>query len=389
MHNRWRIGLVLLALGVARAAAAWAAAEKDEPKTDPKNGPAAHLAGLIFKAAEVEKEKKISKEKFLDGAKKLFAAWDKDKKGSLDEKALADGINAVLLPPGRGPGGPGGFPGGPDGLPVGPAAIDLALRGIELNDKQRAKVAEVRAAQQKKIQEVFEKLRDGKLEPGEVPAAMEKTRDDMLKDMKNVLTKEQYETFEKAVKQGPGGPGGFPGGPGGPGGFPGPGPGGFPGAPDGIDQALRGIELNDKQRAKVEEIKAAQQKKTQEALDKLRDDMLKDMKNVLTKEQYERFEKAVKEPPRGPGGFPGGPGGRPVMLGPGPFFARTIMAKADADKDGKVTLDEFVKACEAFFKDADKNKDGFLDEKELTDALSGVLPPPGPPPGGPRPGGDR
>src|SRR5262249_45375443 len=156
---------------------------------------------------------------------------------------------------------------------------------------------DIKAAQQKKTQELFEKLRDGKVKPDEMRQASEKIRDEVLKDMKDVLTKEQYEKFEKAFKAGPGGPGG---------------PGGFPGGP-------------------------------------------------------------------------GGPGGRPAF-GPGQLYARTILTKADADKDGKVTLEEFVKACEAFFKDADKNKDGFLDEKELTDGLSSLMPGPGGP-GGPRPGG--
>src|SRR5262249_6713243 len=182
--------------------------------------PAQNLAAQIFKAAEVEKEKKISKEKFLDGAKKLFAAWDKDKKGSLDEKALADGINSVMMPGNVVvfPGGPGGFPGG----------LDQALRGIELDQKQKAKVEDIKAAQQKQTQELFEKLRDGKLKPDEMRQASEKIRDEVLKDMKDVLTKEQYEKFEKAFKAGPGGPGGpggFPGGPGGPGGRPAFGPG--------------------------------------------------------------------------------------------------------------------------------------------------------------------
>src|SRR5581483_9387752 len=133
--------------------------------------------------------------------------------------------------------------------------------GVELNEKQKAKVEEIKASAQKKAQEVFEKVRDGKLQINDVRAEVEKVRDEMLKEMKGVLAKEQYEKFEKAVKEprGPGGPGGFPGG---------------PGSPAAIDAALRGIELDEKQRAKVQDIKAAQAKKLEEVFDKVREGKL-------------------------------------------------------------------------------------------------------------------
>jgi spore coat protein CotH len=90
-----------------------------------------------------------------------------------------------------------------------------------------------------------------------------------------------------------------------------------------------------------------------------------------------------------PGGGPGGPprggfGGPPGGFGPGTFLAGAVIRRADADKDGKVTLDELVAAAEALFKEADKNKDGKLDEKELGEAINLLTPPPqgfGPPGG--------
>ncbi len=98
-------------------------------------------------------------------------------------------------------------------------------------------------------------------------------------------------------------------------------------------------------------------------------------------------------PPPGPGGRPGmGPGGRP-MFGPpgglGGMFAQTLVK--EAGKDGKVNRERLLALATKRFNEADKNKDGKLDDKELTEALNALMPPFGPPggPGGPggRPGG--
>jgi Ca2+-binding EF-hand superfamily protein len=40
-------------------------------------------------------------------------------------------------------------------------------------------------------------------------------------------------------------------------------------------------------------------------------------------------------------------------------------AAADRNKDGKFTLDEFLKAVSADFDDADRNDDGVIDEEEM------------------------
>jgi hypothetical protein len=57
-----------------------------------------------------------------------------------------------------------------------------------------------------------------------------------------------------------------------------------------------------------------------------------------------------------------------------------------AGKDGKVTQKGLLAASEKLFVEADKNKDGKLDEKELIEGLNKFL---APPPGGPPPGGGR
>jgi spore coat protein CotH len=84
-----------------------------------------------------------------------------------------------------------------------------------------------------------------------------------------------------------------------------------------------------------------------------------------------------------PPGF-GPPGGRPPGgFGPGAMLAGVIVQRADANKDGKVTLEELLAAAEALFQEADKDGKGKLDEKAVAAAVGALLPaPPGP---GPRP----
>jgi enterochelin esterase-like enzyme len=66
------------------------------------------LAGPLLKRADADKDGKMTREEFLAAAQKLFDEWDKDKKGSVDEKQLAEGLNGLLPAPG---GRPGGGPG--------------------------------------------------------------------------------------------------------------------------------------------------------------------------------------------------------------------------------------------------------------------------------------
>jgi hypothetical protein len=89
-----------------------------------------------------------------------------------------------------------------------------------------------------------------------------------------------------------------------------------------------------------------------------------------------------------PPGFPGGGGpkgppfGPPRDFGPGNLLAVTIFERADANKDGKVTLKELVAAAEALFKEVDKNKDGKLDEQEVAAGINLLFPAPKFGPGG-------
>ena len=57
-------------------------------------------------------------------------------------------------------------------------------------------------------------------------------------------------------------------------------------------------------------------------------------------------------------------------------LAKALFAKAKPDADNKVTLDEMRRVAEALFAEADKNKDGTLDERELVAILGRLLPTP-------------
>jgi Ca2+-binding EF-hand superfamily protein len=124
-------------------------------------------------------------------------------------------------------------------------------------------------------------------------------------------------------------------------------------------------------------------------------EMDKDKDGVLSKED---------RPQRGPGG-PGGPGDGPHGDGPhgpgmrdgegphgpgGPGGPGGRLREADADKDGKVSLEEAKKALpdmtDERFKKMDKNSDGFLTPEDRPARPEGGPDGPGGPGG---PGGDR
>ncbi|WP_439621835.1 hypothetical protein [Gemmata sp.] len=119
-------------------------------------------------------------------------------------------------------------------------------------------------------------------------------------------------------------PGGDRPGPGGP-----MGPGGPGGGPGGMGRALGELNLTEKQEKQAREIIAAHGKKVMEFGEKLRDgavdreaaregfeklrgELMKELKGVLDAEQVKKLEAAMS----GPGGF-GGPGGRPGGPPPG------------------------------------------------------------------------
>jgi Ca2+-binding EF-hand superfamily protein len=83
--------------------------------------------------------------------------------------------------------------------------------------------------------------------------------------------------------------------------------------------------------------------------------------------------------PGGKGPFP--PGG----FGPGMFLNKPLMEAADTNKDGKLSREEFMEAAKRFFKECDKDKQGTLDEKALSDGINRLVPPPPNFGGGPAP----
>jgi enterochelin esterase-like enzyme len=70
-----------------------------------------------------------------------------------------------------------------------------------------------------------------------------------------------------------------------------------------------------------------------------------------------------------PNGFVRGPSAAAILAG-------ALVKRADTDKDGKVSREEFLAAAEAIFQELDKDKTGKVDEKQLTEALSRLLPAP-------------
>ena len=74
--------------------------------------------------------------------------------------------------------------------------------------------------------------------------------------------------------------------------------------------------------------------------------------------------------PRPPNSPPPGP------FGFGNIVAGPIVKRADADKDGKVTLAQFVGAAEAVFREADKDSRGYLDVSAVAAGINLLFPPP-------------
>jgi hypothetical protein len=77
-----------------------------------------------------------------------------------------------------------------------------------------------------------------------------------------------------------------------------------PPPPQQLDRAIEDLQLSASQKARVEKIVRAHHEKMRKIMDKARTDLLAKMKPLLTKEQYQEFERAMRRP--GPGG-PGGP----------------------------------------------------------------------------------
>jgi enterochelin esterase-like enzyme len=70
-----------------------------------------------------------------------------------------------------------------------------------------------------------------------------------------------------------------------------------------------------------------------------------------------------------PNGQVGGPGGFQM----GPILAPAIVKQADTDKDGKVSLNEWLEAAKKFFKECDKDNAGKLTEKQIADGINRLM----------------
>jgi Spy/CpxP family protein refolding chaperone len=222
--------------------------------------------------------------------------------------ALALGIGAcgVMIALAQPPGGPPGGRGRPD---------DRGMDPVRFLPPPVREDLKLTAEQDKQVDALEAELRD---------------------KLMKILTPEQQKQLKEFRPGGPGGPPGRgpvrpgegrppqegrPGGdrggpprgdrggppPGGPGDQPPPPPPG----PGGLERALEDLKLTDKQRAKADEVLKAHHEMVRKMFEQTRTDLLKQMKGVLSEEQYRQFEKAVPTeppPPPPPGDRPRPPG---------------------------------------------------------------------------------
>ena len=83
----------------------------------PKFGAGNFMAGGIFQRVGTDKDGKVTLDKFMAEAGRLFDQFDKEKTGKLDEAAFSDMLTVLFPAPAFGP--PGGPPGGPPRPPPG------------------------------------------------------------------------------------------------------------------------------------------------------------------------------------------------------------------------------------------------------------------------------
>jgi Spy/CpxP family protein refolding chaperone len=204
--------------------------------------------------------------------------------------------------------------------------LRAAVDGLQLTGETKTKAGAVLAKADEDIKKV---IADGAGDPRAARTSAIATLRSAEEDLLSLLDEDQKILFQGKLKAadaadpGPGnaGPGAGPGGR--PGGV-GPGPGGPGGARpmamgQRVKEATAGLGLSDDQKTKVEALVADTQKKMdelrggagpgpemREKLMAIREDLQKQIKEILTAEQYTKFEDAMRQ--GGPGG--GAAGGR-------------------------------------------------------------------------------
>jgi spore coat protein H len=146
-------------------------------------GPGNFFARPVLDVLDSNKDGKLSKSELLAGVKKLFQDCDKEGKGTIDEKALADGVGRLFPPPppGFGPPGfgpPGGGPpgGGPPGGPmgIGGPGVMLAssvMKRVSAGKDGKITLEKLSAAAETLFQE-SDKDKNGSLDETELAAAI-------------------------------------------------------------------------------------------------------------------------------------------------------------------------------------------------------------------------
>ncbi len=75
------------------------------------------------------------------------------------------------------------------------------------------------------------------------------------------------------------------------------------------------------------------------------------------------------------------PPGAPSGFGPGTFLAGAIVKRADTDKNGKVSQEEWIAAAKELFRECDKDGKGTLDENQIAEGINRLMRTPGGRPG--------
>ena len=247
--------------------------------------------------AEVKKATDQASEKYKDDIDKARTAMDRDKMTELRKAENADvekAVAAVLKPEQAKR---------LTQIEVQAAGLDAFSRddvqaALKLTDAQKKDVKGVEDDMQKDAAEV---MKDAQGDRTKMAAAFKKIQDLRLESVEQVvkgLTDDQKKTwkdlngdkFDVALLAGPGGFGG---------GF---GRGGRGGAA----QILASLKLTDDQKTKAQDVIKANEEKTRQLMRQSREDLLKQMKDVLPDDKYQEFKTQMEQQGRqGNRGRPG------------------------------------------------------------------------------------